>query len=208
MTTSDQSGNGSTQTVEGSDTKVDSGAELLRLQKLLEQTTAERDTLRVKNRELKSSTSNSDTLQKQLDDLLAEKSKLAEEYDGYKNKVKQTKLDATISTALEAAGAKSLSAALKLLDKSKIEFDDDDVKVDSITAAIKALKESEPILFGEVKADPNEKSSGNTSGTTPEPTPKVAAQGSKGTSSYEAEIKAAKSVKDIEAVMKKYGKNL
>jgi hypothetical protein len=204
MTTSEQSGNTST-TVEGSETKIDSGAELLKLQKLLEQTTAERDNLRVKNRELKGSTGNGEALQKQLDDLLAEKSKLAEDFEGYKGKIKQKELDTNISTALEANGVKSMSAALKLLDRSMIQFDGDTVKIDSVAAAIKALKEAEPILFKEESADPNGASSGNTSGTK-EPTPKPAVQGGNAKTAYETEIRAAKSVKEIEAVMRKYGK--
>lgn len=179
--------------------KVDSGAELLKLQKLLEQTTAERDKLRVTNRELKANVGGADEIKKQLDELLAEKSKLVEEFEGYKSKIKAEKLDTVLSTALKDAGSKSVSAALKLLDRSAIEFgDDDSVNLDSIKKAIESLKQSEPVLFAEVekKDEPNK----------PGIQPKPAAQKDDNKTSYEQEIRAAKSIKDIEAIMKKYGK--
>jgi ABC-type transporter Mla subunit MlaD len=207
-TSSEPSGNDSHKTVEGENTKqVDTGAELIRLQALVESTAAERDKLRVANRELKATSGSSGDLQKQLDALMTEKSKLAEDFEGYKSTIKKQKLETHVSTALEAAGVKSKTLALKVLDMSKIEFDDsDNVKVDSITAAIEALKTAEPVLFGEVQADPNEQSSGTSTTPKSAPAPKVAAQGSTGKSSYETEIQSAKSVKEIEAVMRKYSK--
>jgi hypothetical protein len=181
--------------------------EVTRLQGLLEQTTAERDKLRVSNRELKLSSNGATSLQQQLDTLLAEKSTLVEEFTGFKNGIRQEKLGALLSTALEAAGATSLSATKKLLDMTKIEFGDDgNVKLDSLTAAIQELKKAEPVLFKEAEADPKGVTSTSTSGGGQEPPGKAAAQGKDAKSSYETEIRAAKSVKEIEAVMKKYSK--
>ena len=198
MTTESQ-GSTALENGEGEGTKVDSGAELLKLQKLLEQTTAERDKLRVANRELKSHSNGAEDIKKQLDDLLSEKSKLVEEFEGYKSKVKAEKLDSHLSTALKDAGAKSVTAALKLLDRSGIEFgDDDSVKPDSIKKAIESLKEAEPVLFEETETK-DEKGK-------PTVPPKPAAQSEGNKTSYEQEIRAAKSIKDIEAIMKKYGK--
>lgn len=207
-TSSEPSGNDSNKTVEGEGNKqVDTAAELIRLQKLVEDTVAERDRLRVTNRELKATSGSAGDLQKQLDTLMTEKSKLAEDFEGYKSTVKKQKLETHVSTALEAAGVKSKTLALKVLDMSKIEFDDsDNVKIDSVSAAIEALKTAEPVLFGEVQNDPNVKSSGNGTGSKPGPTPKIAAQGGDSKSAYETEIKAAKSVQEIEAVMRKYSK--
>ena len=207
-TSSEPSGTNSQNTGEGADNKqVDTAAELIRLQKLVEDTAAERDKLRVANRELKATSGSAGDLQKQLDTLMTEKSKLAEDFETYKSTIKKQKLETHVSTALEAAGVKSKTLALKVLDMSKIEFDDsDNVKVDSVAAAIEALKSAEPVLFGEAPADPNAKSSGSTTGTKPGPTPKIAAQGGDSKSAYETEIKAAKSVQEIEAVMRKYSK--
>lgn len=207
-TSSEPSGTNSQNNGEGEGSKqVDTAAELIRLQKLVEDTVAERDKLRVQNRELKATSGSAGDLQKQLDALMTEKSKLAEDFDAYKSTVKKQKLETHVSTALEAAGVKSKTLALKVLDMSKIEFDDsDNVKVDSVAAAIEALKSAEPVLFGEAPADPNAKSSGSTTGTKPGPTPKIAAQGGDSKSAYETEIKAAKSVQEIEAVMRKYSK--
>lgn len=198
MTTESQ-GSATLENGEGEGQKIDSGAELLKLQKLLDQVTSERDKLRVNNRELKTNSGGADELKKQLDDLLTEKSKLIEQFDGYKSKVKSERLDSHLTTALKDAGAKSITAALKLLDRAAIEFgDDDSVKPDSIKKAIESLKEAEPVLFGEteskdVTARPN----------VPQ---KPAAQKTDDKSSYESEIRAAKSIKEIEAIMKKYGK--
>lgn len=198
MTTESQ-GSATLENGEGQDQKIDSGAELLKLQKLLDQVTSERDKLRVNNRELKANAGGADDLKKQLDDLLAEKSKLVEEYNGFKSKVKQEKLDSRLTTALKDAGAKSLSAALKLLDRDSIEFgDDDSVNEDSIKKAIESLKEAEPVLFGETETKDDKQKPGIQ--------PKPAAQKTDEKSSYEAEIRAAKSVKEINAIMKKYGK--
>ena len=207
-TSSEPSGTNSQNNGEGEGSKqVDTAAELIRLQKLVEDTVAERDKLRVQNRELKATSGSAGDLQKQLDTLMTEKSKLAEDFEGYKSTIKKQKLETHVSTALEAAGVKSKTLALKVLDMSKIEFDDsDNVKVDSVAAAIEALKSAEPVLFGEAQADPNAKSSGSTTGTKPGPTPKIAAQGGDSKSAYETEIKAAKSVQEIEAVMRKYSK--
>lgn len=198
MTTESQ-GSTTLENGEGEGKKIDSGVELLKLQKLLDTVTAERDKLRVSNRELKTNAGGADDLKKQLDDLLTEKSKLVEEFEGYKGKVKSERLDSHLSTALKDAGVKSLTAALKLLDRSVIEFgDDDSVKPDSIKKAIESLKQAEPVLFGETETKDEKPKPG-----VPQ---KPAIQKSDDKSSYEAEIRAAKSIKEIEAIMKKYGK--
>ena len=200
MTTESQ-GSTTLENGEGEGTKVDSGAELLKLQKLLEQTTAERDKLRVNNRELKATTGGAEDIKKQLDALLAEKSKLVEDFEGFKGKVKLEKLDSHLTTALKDAGAKSLSAALKLLDRSTIEFgDDDSVKVDSVKKAIDSLKEAEPVLFGETES--KEPTKPEKQGVPPKP---AVQKDDNSKTSYEQELRAAKSIKQIEAIMKKYG---
>ena len=198
MTTESQ-GSTTLENGEGEGKKVDSAAELLKLQKMLDQVTAERDKLRVSNRELKTNAGGAEDIKKQLDDLLAEKSKLIEEFEGYKGKVKQERLDSHLTTALKDAGAKSVTAALKLLDRAMIEFgDDDSVKPDSIKKAIESLKEAEPVLFGETEVKDDKQKPGVP--------PKPATQKTDDKTSYEQEIRAAKSIKEIEAIMKKYGK--
>lgn len=202
MTTETTGEAGQTQTGEGSQPKVDAGAEILKLQKQLETVVAERDKLRVTNRELKTASTDGAGLQKQLDDLLAEKSKLFDEYTAFKDRIKQERLDSKLATALDAAGAKSKTAALKLLDRGLIEFGEDDtVKDDSIVKAIEGLKKAEPILFGEPE-DP--KAQKQQSGTPGSPSVKPAAQQG-GKDDYATELRAAKTMAQITAVMKKYG---
>jgi vacuolar-type H+-ATPase subunit I/STV1 len=168
-----------------------------------------RDKAKLKLRELEEASGKSSEIQKQYDDLFAEKSKLISQYEStqselnsLKESIKQEKVNSALSTALEAAGAKSASTVMKLIDKSKLQFDEQgNVSSDAIIAAIKEVQDSDPILFGE--ADPKKASA--TGQEFLDPGVKRASEANTD-GAYEKEIRAAKNQNEIYAVMRKHGK--
>lgn len=129
----------------------------------------ERDKAKGKLRDLEQASKHTEETQKALEAALAEasdyKSKfenLQSEYTGFKTKLTEEKISSTLQTALEAAGAKSITSAMKLLDRSAVKVNETgEIDTDSVKALINSLKESDPIFFGEAQ-DPK-KGSGNTS---------------------------------------------
>lgn len=114
-------------------------------------------------------------------------------------KVRDKAVASALEKALTDAKVKSISTTLKLIDKSKVAVDNDEVDPKSIEALIKELQKSDPILFEteEEKA-------------TPAPTPahppvKKATEGEV-VAGYEVEMRKAKTAREIEAVMRKYHK--
>ena len=124
--------------------------------------------------------------------LQAELERINSEFNGFKEVVQQEKVSSLLNTAIEKAGAKSASTVLKLIDKSKIEFDEQgQVKAESITAVIGELKSSDPILFGETFIDPGVKLPG----------------ASNNENAYTLELRKATTPAEIEAVWKKHHLN-
>jgi hypothetical protein len=161
--------------------------------------TAERDTLKASLEAATAEAAKVTNLQAALDALTAEKSKIAEEFDGLKSKIKGELVNSTLVKALEAAGAKASTTALKLIDATKIEFDEaGQIVGDTITAAIEAVKASDPFLFG--TAGDAKDSQG---GPTP-PAVKVAATSMNTQTAFETELKTAKTQKDVERIVAKY----
>lgn len=112
--------------------------------------------------------------------------------EAIEGKVKAKELDAAIRAELSNFKAKAPDTVLKLIDKASIQWNEDgSVDTKSIEKALKAVKQTDPILFEE-----------ETSGA---PSVKRAGEGDV-VGGYEKEIKAAQTAKDIEAVMRKYGK--
>lgn len=204
MSNEQTGGTGQTTTGEGTDVKTDDVAKkLTEAQEALNKAISERDSFKTKFRDAESASAGAKKLQEDLDAERAAKTKLEGDFNTYKDGIKQEKLGTHLSTALEAAGAKSISTVLKLLDKSKIEFDEEgNVKQESVASVIEALKVSDPVLFGEVSNVPKKESSGSTTGSPP--TVKVAAGGVNTQSAYETEMKAAKTQADVERIARKY----
>ena len=134
--------------------------------------------------------------------LLAEQGQFKELYEksladnltlktGLKNKA----VDSAIKDILSNSGARSVDTVAKLVDKSKIVIGDEDFMVDttSIQSQIDELRKTDPILFGIGEGANLPPVKRPTDGTP--------------TAGYEQEMRAAKSQKEIESVMKKYGKN-
>lgn len=168
---------------------------------------ADRDKLAIEIRGLRSSAGDASKLEKQLDTLLTEKSTLMATIETMKAETRDKELTSHLQTALEAAGAKAATTAMKLIDRAAIEFDKNgQVVQESIAKAIAAVKESDPILFGDKEPAVEKK------GELPVTPPGIqrAAPGSGGKSDYESELAAARQVKDggkaITEVLRKYGK--
>lgn len=205
MTTENNAAESTTQTVD-----ADNKSEVITLETALEKIKAletnfqeavsTRDKAKEKLRKLEQDLGQVTELQKKYDDLFAEKSKLHEQFEAtvseftnFKGSIQAEKVNATLQSAIEAAGAKSVSTVLKLIDKSKVELDEQgNVKTESIDTLVKGLIESDPILFenGQTFIDPGVKRAGDGS--------------SEGI--FDKEIKACKTQQEIENVLRKYGK--
>jgi hypothetical protein len=108
-----------------------------------------------------------------------------------------------IADTLKEVGAKSISTVTKLLDLSKVEVDDDlNVDASSVKALVEELKKTDPILFGEPESKGDDKSADPKK----ENVDVKRAADAATVTSYEKEMKAAKSAKEIEEVLRKYGK--
>jgi histone deacetylase complex regulatory component SIN3 len=181
-------------------------ANIVKLEANYHDAVSERDKTKQKLRKLEETATSAVEIKAQYDAIFAEKSKLAEAFElastelsGLKAKITDQTINTALETAITAAGAKSVSTVLKLIDRSKIQLDESGNTVaDNIAAAVKAVSESDPILFGEVgtaKVNPVFTNPGVARAGTPEGTE----------TSYAKEMKAAKNQKEIGAVMRKYG---
>ncbi len=115
--------------------------------------------------------------------------------------VKNSSIDIAMSDALKDK-VTSVPTALKLIDRSGVEFGDDGtINADSLKTVIEKLKESDSILFKAEDNTDGENDKGNQA-----PAARRAGEGDTGGSGYAKEIRSALTQKDIMAVMKKYGK--
>lgn len=117
----------------------------------------------------------------------AEASKAA----SWQEKYTKVLVENVVAEHLKEAGAVSVTSVAKLLDRSKIVIDNDKVDTSSVQSLIQELKTSDPALFTQV--------------TKPVPPPKKAGEGDP-VGGFEKEIRAATTQKQIETVMRKYGK--
>lgn len=175
---------------------------------------SEKDSLKQKVRTLESSSKEGLELKAQYDNLLLDKSKLAEQLLTEQNlrtqlqtHAKETKLNTALSTALEAAGARSIPTVMKLIDKSLITFNEDgEVNTDSIIKAVSAVQESDSIVFGDIK-DPKSLPDGKIlPGLTSFGLDAKRAGEGNLQDAYTTEVRAAKTQSEILAVARKYGK--
>jgi len=162
---------------------------------------SERDKLQIKLRELGKDSEALKSLRKQVEDLMVEKSTVANEYESFKQNVRDKELQTAVTTALVDAGAKNPDTVRRLLDLAKLKFDDGKLNQESLEELVKGIKESDPYLFKEPgSSDPPK-------GPVPEirrPAP------NQGKSAFELELEAAKASKDpfkaIEDLLRKHGK--
>jgi hypothetical protein len=94
--------------------------------------------------QLKNVAGNSEELKAQIEQLQAENQKAAEEWQA---KMAQMQLDFAIEKALASAKAKNAKAVKALLDMEKVKLDGEQLL--GLDDQLKAIKESDPYLFGE-----------------------------------------------------------
>lgn len=177
----------------------------------LNEVVSERDKFKSKVRKLEDTAGSAVELQKKYDDLFAEKNKLYEQHESvskeletWKTQARDQKIATELETALTSAGAKSISTVMKLVDKSKIQFDETgNIIADSISEIVKGLVESDPILFGEA---PEKKEGQSMDQRFPNPGVKRAGDSGSTEDAFTKEIRAAKNTAEINAVLRKYGK--
>lgn len=190
-----------TQTVESENKGEVTVAELLEKNKALEAQLKDaiftRDKAKLKSRELEETA----VYKTKYEELFAQFETVNNELAGIKEATKTEKLNSALTTALEAAGAKAINTVLKLIDKGQIQFGEDgQVVEESVANAVKAVMDSDPILFGEI--DPKKAQSG-LDGL--DPGVKRAANKSVD-NAFEIEIKTAKNLKEYEAICQKYNR--
>ena len=182
----------------------DSAKELETLRAEILNLTRDRDNAKTKARDYEQAAKQAEQWKSELETATVEKSNIFAQLTNLQNQIKDKEVSTHLTTALEAAGARSVEGALKLVDRSKIEFGEDgSVNVESVAALVNAVKTADPWAFKEAEVDPKKGPSSNGTGQPPS-VKDVAQHDLKG--AYDTEIKAAKSIKEIEAVMKKYGK--
>jgi hypothetical protein len=156
-------------TADAVEVKDQTSADAQTVEPSVEDIKAERDALKAeaeKNSELlkklrKFEKENKDRAEKEL--LAANKYK--ELYEAAQAKISETEskfrakaADEKLKELLSAEKAKSIPTVMKLIDRSKIEFDEDgEVNVKSLAALVKSVKETDSILFDgtETPAAPN-----------------------------------------------------
>lgn len=122
---------------------------------------------------------------------LAEQGQYKALYEELNNKLRTQAIDSVLDAELTLAGAKSLKTVKALVDKTQIEFEGDSPNGESIRGLIEGLKKEHAILFeSQEPVVPSVKRAGDN-----EPV-----------GGYEKEMRAAKTAKEIESVLKKYGK--
>ena len=104
-------------------------------------------------------------------------------------KIRNQAIDSALTAALTEAKAKSVSTVLKLINRDDIKVEGDEVDAESVKAVIEKIRKEDAVLFDAPA------------------TPSVAraAEGAE-VGSFEKEIRAAKSHKQIEEIMRRYGK--
>lgn len=116
--------------------------------------------------------------------------------ESFETKAREASINSVLKEALKESGAKAVDTVMKLVDKAGVVVDEDgNVDIKSVNEIIKSVQQSDPFLFGEVET---------TTAPTTIPAAKRATEGER-LGGYEAEIAAAKTQKELTAVLKKYG---
>jgi hypothetical protein len=191
-----------TQTVESENKgEVTSSAELVEKVKALEAQLKDaiftRDKAKQKSRELEEAA----VYKSKYEELFTQFETVNNELTGIKETAKSEKISTALQTALEAAGCKGFSTALKLIDRNAVQFGEDgQVVEESVANAVKALMDSDPFLFGDI--DPKKAQSGS---DFLDPGVRRAANKSVD-NAFEIEIRTAKNKIEYDAILKKYGR--
>ena len=110
----------------------------------------------------------------------------------YEQSLRDAKIDAAIQEAAKDSGVKSIATLQKLIDKSRIEIsDDNEVNIESVQKIIEELQKTDSILFElpVVETPPVKRANDDTN-----------------VSSFETDLRKAKTQKEINAILLRYGK--
>lgn len=163
--------------------------------------TSELDTLKAeltKNQELikklrkyeKENLTRAEQEAKAKEEALAEQGKYKELYEELNGKLRNQTIESALDSVLTEAKVKSVKTVKALIDRSKIGFEGDQIDTKSLKGLVEELKKEHAILF-EVEV----------------PAPSVKRAGEADTTGgFEKELRAAKSQKELESVLRKYGK--
>lgn len=189
------------------------------LTKQLEALQVKHEKLNTDYRDLKAASADTATLQKQLDKAVGEKSKLMAEkeelqtqFTAFKEDLSKKELDQTLTTALEAAGARNPSTVKKFLDPALVKRDENgNVDHASLAEAINAIKVSDGYMFKD-EGDVPPKVEMTSTPTTGGQLPRVKHAADKLTNSgYQTELEAAALTgrqENIDAVIAKHAELL
>jgi uncharacterized protein (DUF885 family) len=125
------------------------------------------------------------------EEALKEQDQYKELYEQLIGKMKEQKVESALDSVLGEMKAKSTKTVKALVDKSQIQFDGEEVNTKALKELVNGLKKEHSVLFEEdAPVAPSVKKAGE----------------SDPVGGFEKEIRAAKSQKEIESVMRKYGK--
>ena len=178
-------GQGAQTTQEGRFKSVeDAVAELAKLEKNLENSRKAEKHAKAELKRLQDASTNASELESKYNEAV-------EKLTAAEGKYRDRLINEALNKALAEAKAKSPSIVMKLIDRTAIKVENDEVDASSVEAVLAALKkdDTDGVLF-ELVETPDVKRS--TEGAV--------------VGGFDKEIRAAKTQKEIEAVMKKYGK--
>jgi len=124
------------------------------------------------------------------EDALKEQGRYKELYEELNGKLRKQTIEQALESALTDAKAKSTKTVKALINISDIEFDGDQINTKALKAKIEEVKKEHSILFEAEAAAPSVKRAGENDPI----------------GGYEKELRAAKTAKELNAVLRKYGK--
>ena len=163
-------------------------AELEKLNKHLEQSRKEEKFSKSELKRLKDELEKA-TKNDALNELQAKYEAEVEKTNHLQKTIKTKAVKGALEKALTEAKAKSIPTVMKLINLDEVGYENDEVDTKSIEAVIAKLRKEDSVLFDEVET----------------PSVKRAAEGAVA-GGFEKEIRSAKTHKEIEEVMRRYGK--
>lgn len=128
--------------------------------------------------------------EKELQEWKSKYEALNTDYTNIVTRAKNEKLDELLKQELEKMNTIDVNTSIKLIDRSLVTYDEQGNPV--ITEAVKALLTTDPILFTTFQA--------------PLPAGVTETNNQSTITSFETELKSAKSQKELEQILTKYGK--
>lgn len=127
---------------------------------------------------------------KEVDEWKSKYEQVTTQFTTLKEQVQTQQINNVLKDVLSKHNVKDINTTMKIVDKQQIQWNDQgEVDISSIETLVEGLKSSDPILFDIPKV----------------PSAQPAGEGTN-VGGFEKELSACRSQKEIEAVMRKYGK--